>query len=568
MIAPMQENSLGSFVSIPWRHKGKVLATFAGVVLAAIVVTMLLPRSYRSEGKLLLRLGRENMALDPTATLASSSVLTIQQSRENEINSVIEILRSRVVIEKVVDAIGADVILGHTAWHEDAVSADSSVGAGSTVTSTAGAVAKAKEPAAGSPTEQAATDAAAADAELAKADKLKSDRLHTEQTREAAIRRFSRSLSAEAVRKSNVLEVTYEAPSPEMAQAVVTKLISVFLDDYVRLNRTPGAQEFLSEQTNSIRAQLQQKEDQLRNLKNETGLSDPDVTRNLAVTRIGHLKDEALTVTSDLASVEAEVKKLHEQLNSLPANEITEQTAGFANEAADGMRQQLYTLQLREQELAAKYTDDHPLLKQVRDQIVEAQNVLHEEKPERTQIKTAVSKPHEEVKLQLLKQEPVLAALKAKAENLKSQIASETKALDKLNENEMQVAQLQREVQLQEANYRKYTDSLEQARIDRVMADEGKSNISIAQPATFDLQPVKPNTALNLLAGLVLATVCGIGVAFAAESLDGAGGAAARTQRQADLSATRVVTPHLNPRPVSTADEYNSLRGELSESRT
>ena len=70
---------------------------------------------------------------------------------------------------------------------------------------------------------------------------------------------------------------------------------------------------------------------------------------------------------------------LKDQLKSLPENQVTEQTVGMSNEAADGMRQQLYALQIREQELATKFTDDHPQLEQVRRQIAEAKTVLERE---------------------------------------------------------------------------------------------------------------------------------------------------------------------------------------------
>jgi polysaccharide biosynthesis protein PslE len=184
------------------------------------------------------------------------------------------------------------------------------------------------------------------------------------------------------------------------------------------------------------------------------------------------------------------------------------------------MRQQLYALQIREQDLATKFTDDHPQLEQVRRQIAEAKAVLEREQAPRTQTKTGPSKPYEEMKVQLLKAEPELAALRAKSERLQNQLNSERAARDKLNNDELRIARLEREVQLQEANYRKYSDSLEQARIDHAMAEGGKSNVSIVQPATFDLKPVKPSVLLNLSAAVVLGTLVGLGLAFAAESWD------------------------------------------------
>jgi uncharacterized protein involved in exopolysaccharide biosynthesis len=338
--------------------------------------------------------------------------------------------------------------------------------------------------------------------------------------RAAAIRRLSKSMNAEAARKSDVVLISYDADSPELAQSVVSRIIEFFLDEHIRLNRTPGAQEFLSQQTDNIRERLQSKEDELHKLQDETGLAEPQGQRTIVVNRIGRLEDELLQASTALSSTEAEVSRLQEQLKSLPEKQVNEQTVGMANAAADGMRQQLYALEIHEQELATKYTDDHPQLQQVRGQIADAKGVLAQAQAPHTETKTGPSKPYEELKLQLLKAEPELAALHAKSERLQTQLSHERAAREKLNNEELQIARLQRDVQLEEASYRKYADSLEQARIDRAMAEGGKSNVGIVQPATFDLKPIKPNVMMNLAAGVILGALGALGLAFAAESWD------------------------------------------------
>ena len=78
------------------RHRGKSFAFFVAVVAAVLLFNAFGPHRYRSEGKLLIRLGRENSALDPTVTLGHEQVLSVPPFRDNEINSVVEVLNSRV----------------------------------------------------------------------------------------------------------------------------------------------------------------------------------------------------------------------------------------------------------------------------------------------------------------------------------------------------------------------------------------------------------------------------------------------------------------------------------------
>src|SRR5580698_9202926 len=73
-------------VSSLWRHKGKGTLWFIVVVAATAAVILYWPRSYRSEAMLFVRLGRESVSLDPTATMGQT--IAVSESRENEINSI------------------------------------------------------------------------------------------------------------------------------------------------------------------------------------------------------------------------------------------------------------------------------------------------------------------------------------------------------------------------------------------------------------------------------------------------------------------------------------------------
>src|SRR3954454_3395865 len=86
-----------------FRFKRRGLAVFGVTLMAAIVGVCVCPRKYSSEAKLLVRLGRENLALDPTAT--TGSVVSPTTPRDAEINSVIRSLSSRSSMEKVLDLI-------------------------------------------------------------------------------------------------------------------------------------------------------------------------------------------------------------------------------------------------------------------------------------------------------------------------------------------------------------------------------------------------------------------------------------------------------------------------------
>ena len=78
------------------RHKKKVLVFFCLTMGIVVGFLWLAPRKYQSEAKLFVRLGRESVTLDPTAT--TGQTVAVNESRTSEINSVLEILKSRLMV--------------------------------------------------------------------------------------------------------------------------------------------------------------------------------------------------------------------------------------------------------------------------------------------------------------------------------------------------------------------------------------------------------------------------------------------------------------------------------------
>jgi uncharacterized protein involved in exopolysaccharide biosynthesis len=474
--APLRE-TLRAF----WRHKGKMGLFFTGVMIAVALYTFLSARAYRSEAKLFLRLGRENATLDPTATLGESPAVVVPSSRENEINSVIEILKSRPLVENVVDAVGARAVLGREPPRE----------------------ATPREP--GSATDSPATPAVADTPPAG--------------DREDAIRTVLAGLEVEAVKRSNIVLITYDGPSPELSRAVVTRLIDCYLDRRPGLNRSPGTYKFLLEQATRLRSALDHSEEELRDLMNATGLGSPEGQRQLLVARIGRLEDDLLQTTTSLAADMAEVRFLREKRAGLSPTGVTAQTKGIPNAAVDALRGQLYTLQLKERELLSIHPEKNSEVLAVRQEMAAAKAILDKEEGAREEITVGPNRVYEEAEIALLREEPVVASLQARVAALKEQLTHERDRLKTMTEDGMRVARLQREVDLQASDYKKCAGSLEQSQIDEALDQEKISNVQVIQPAVCDPKPVRPRVVLNLGAGLAFAVAGAIALAMLAEKL-------------------------------------------------
>lgn len=221
-----------------------------------------------------------------------------------------------------------------------------------------------------------------------------------------------------------------------------------------------------------------------------------------------------------LAASTAMVQSLQESLSQMPETVVTRVTEGYPNVAADGMRQRLYDLQLQEQDLLSKYEPESRQVLDIRQQLVAAQALFSKEKPERTQQTKELNATYVQLQSLLLSERASMSSLQAQAKMLKAKLASSQAELETFNDVELKVKTLTREIEIHEANYHKYSESLEQTRIDNALETGKISNINILQAATLPVIPIGSRKMITLFMGLVMGLFGGIGLAFFCEYVD------------------------------------------------
>ncbi len=491
------DRSLRDFFYILFRHKWKAILFFIVVMATVAVGTLRASNIYQSEAKLMVRIGRESVTLDPTA--AMGQVISVGQSRESEINSELAILRSRELAEKVVDALGPDAFLKKSLennQNQKAAPHGYFDDFRKKLRQIAAPVGK-------------YLDGIQISPPLA--------------DRERALIQFTKGLTIESPKNSNILAITYESESPKLARTAVNKLIDFFMDKHISTHRTPGSYEFFEKEASELRAQLAKVEEELRNLKNKSGVASLDEQRRVILTRLGTLQRDLEETEAALTVSGAKAQALRHDLGTIAPTMVTQkqETVGDLNYGASLMRARLYELHLKEQELLSKYKETSIPVQEIRRQITEAQALLSKEEPARSrQVTEGVNLNHQQIQLALLTEMAAQSSLQAKLKTLKGQLGEAKQDLKHLNDTETRMVSLQRELSLKETKYRKYYESLEQSRIDQALEMKKISNISIVQPATVLMEPVRPRKGLNLILGFILGLLGGVGLAFFSEYLD------------------------------------------------
>lgn len=401
---------------IVFRHWRMMALIFCSVIGLALLVIAVYPRSYGSEAKLMIRVGRESVGLDPTAT--TGQTIMLQKTQEDEVNSALNILTSREVFVRVADRIGAERIL------EDLPSGESSSAAGAT---------------GGGPLSWIKNTLVA----------LRLSDPGAEIDR--AVRQLESKSRVSAPKQSMVITIKYTAASPELAHDVVKAMTEVFLEEHSRLSHMDGSLEFFSQQVDKLYNDLSAAQAKLRDRKNA-----------YRMTSLGNRRS------------------------------VLEQ-------GQDAMRQKVYELKSQENDLMSRYTDEYPPLKEVRRQRKSAEQML-------------VEFPHASLQANGVAN-PVTEGGAARQDKLNGELQT-------LNEQEYELAQLEREVKLLETKYAMHVEKLEQARVNDALGRERITNVKVAQPASLVYKPVSPKKMLLMAAALMLAFVGSIGSAFAAESFD------------------------------------------------
>jgi uncharacterized protein involved in exopolysaccharide biosynthesis len=151
-----------------------------------------------------------------------------------------------------------------------------------------------------------------------------------------------------------------------------------------------------------------------------------------------------------------------------------------------------------------------------------------------------ISRVHEQGNISLLELVPLAESLKTRSEALRERWLSSCDELRKVNEQEIEVARLAREVDLAEAKYRKYSAALDQARLDEALEIERISNVSIVQAPTLEPKPVRPIATLNLALGFLFALGGAVALAQLADRF---------APRQRSASATSLAPAHARLMP-------------------
>src|SRR5438874_5719649 len=308
----------------------------------------------------------------------------------------------------------------------------------------------------------------------------------------AAAAAINSGLSTTTAKGSNIIGVSYQNGRPEVATAVLNELVSRYFTKHLEVHRSAGAFDFVSQQSDQIRARLNQTEDALKVLKAKAGVMSLQDSMTSLGTQSSHLEEQLRAAENDLAEQQARVKQI--ERGGLPVD-LTETNATKDNTKDNtptppvqastkdtGDYQALVTnlTKLRETELemSAKYTPENVLVKMNQAHINDLENQkrnLEKKFPELATLRTASGQ------LDIRTERARLAGMRSKLDDRRRQKIELQDRMKQLAEIGPQIASLERNKELEEANYKYYSGTLEKARVDEALDPSKMPNISAIQ---------------------------------------------------------------------------------------
>ena len=486
--------SLRDFLTIVFRHSRLIALSFLGILAGAILIAALQPNRYEASMKILVK--RERM--DPVVTPANAQPQPAAEVNEEQLNSEVELIKSRDLLEKVVLACGLEKSQGNL-WSPIL----RAIGRGGDGT------------------------------------------VNNNARIEGAIRALDRHLRADVIKKTNMIGIDYSSPKPELAARVLTTLSNLYLEKHVAVHRPPGTLEFFQQQRERYQKQLSEAEASLADFSQRTGVVSASLEKDTALQKVSEF--EVALRQNQAAMAESEQRRrLLEQLTSAMPNRIVTQVRDSDDgPLISGIRSNLLALEQKRTELLTKFAPGYRLVQQVdaqialtRDALTSAEKAkLHEETTDR-------NTTYEWAREELEKTKTELAGLQAREAATASAVASYTQRSRSMEHQQIVQENLTRTMKATEESYLLYLRKEEEARTSDALDRERMLNVAIAEPPSVPALPSNQRSR-TILFGAFFAMMVSVGLAFVSERLDTTFRTPAELQSVLDVRVLAALPAHL-----------------------
>jgi len=340
------------------------------------------------------------------------------------------------------------------------------------------------------------------------------------QRRARAVRKLESDLKVDPVKKSDLIEVSYSSSRADLSAKVLRTLADLYLAKHAAVHKSEGAYNFFAREAERYRQSLDATEGRLAEFGRHEGSSVPQLERDLVLQKLADIRVTAEQLRAAIGSARDRVAALERQLASTPQRIQTQVRIADNAQLQEQLKSTLLTLNLKRTELAGRFDSSYLPLREIDQQIAqtqaaiaaEAKKPLTDDSSDQNSTWVWVSGELAKVKTELAGLE-AQAAVTARSEAL---FQSRAEALDSSGYVQQDLA---RQLKTDEQNYLLYLQKREEARISDELDNKRISNVVLAETSVPAELPTRSPIVTMAIGGLIC-LMFSLGAGFAADYLD------------------------------------------------
>jgi len=451
-----------------FRQRSLVMLSFLGVFSGAALAAVLLPEKYEAHMKILVQHER----VDPVVTAHPNAMPSLSNPEtvlEEDLNSEVELIKSRDLLEKIVQSCGLDAPSPHF-WDFPGAN-----------------------PAAGK-----------------------------DQRRARAVRKLDGDLKAEPAKKSSLIEVSYASANPVLSARVLTTLANEYLVKHLTVRRPPGAFSFFQQQAEQYRKALAVAEANVAAFGREggDGAVSPQIQRDLKLQKASEFEANLRQTEASVAQTRERIRALGALAAATPSRVATMDRESDNPQLLGQLKSSLLTLELQRTQLLDNFEPSYRPVQEVEAQIAQARADIAREQETPVREETTDRNPtYQWLDGELAKARADLASYQGQAAADALILRDYRSNASLLNQKDIEEQDLVRSVKTEEANYLLYLNKREEARISDALDTQRITNVAIAEAPAVPALPVH-SPWLYVILGIPCATLVSVGSAFIADHFD------------------------------------------------
>jgi capsular exopolysaccharide synthesis family protein len=352
--------------------------------------------------------------------------------------------------------------------------------------------------------EEIKTKSFARDVYSALPDKIQKELVRTGTDSSDGAATLGENLTVEPTRDTEILAISFESPSPKVAQTVANAGAQALIDRNlgVRRQKYGNVKDIIDDQFTIVRDRLQESEADLKQFKETHNITSLEAETEEILKRV----TEAEILYNQVGS---ERRELQEKLNVIQAKlasgkkDLSKNVMDFSSPIAVRLKERVMDLETRYSNLQVQGLPlNHPKMLELQEEIARTkESLVAETRKMNNQSTDAFIDPF--LQMQQYMQEAnslelELQAAKAKHQNLRALLEDYNSRLRNLPEREMTLVRLMRERDTGKNMYMRLSEEGEMAGIKEAAEIP---DLRIIEPARLPESPVQPRKALNLILG-------------------------------------------------------------------